>query len=56
MILLLLISEKLYIFVQIVDIMEDRVGEPLSVVVIRGHDNKSITLTVTPQEANPDVR
>lgn len=55
MILLLLISEKLYIFVQIVDIMEDRVGEPLSVVVIRGHD-KSVTLTVTPQEANPDVR
>lgn len=54
MILLLLISEKSYIFVQIVDIMEDRVGEPLSV-VIRGHD-KSVTLTVTPQEANPDVR
>lgn len=39
---------------QIVDIMEGRVGERLLVVVMRAHD-KSVTLTVTPQEANPDM-
>ncbi|KAJ4846299.1 putative protease Do-like 14, partial [Turnera subulata] len=39
---------------EIVDIMGDRVGVPLKVVVKRSGD-KVVTLTVTPEEANPDV-
>lgn len=39
---------------EIIDIMGDKVGEPLVVVVIRAHD-KSVTLTVTPEEANPEM-
>ena len=41
-------------FLQIIDIMGDKIGKPLRVVVKRAHD-KSVTLTVTPEEANPDM-
>lgn len=39
---------------QIIEIMGDRVGEPLKVVVQRAND-KLVTLTVIPEEANPDM-
>lgn len=39
---------------EIIDIMEDKVGQPLRVVVMRKHDEVS-TLTVIPEEANPDL-
>ncbi|XP_038717292.1 uncharacterized protein LOC120010585 [Tripterygium wilfordii] len=40
---------------QIVEIMEDRIGVPLKVVVKRANDNV-VTLTVVPDEANPETR
>ncbi|KAL9447291.1 hypothetical protein AB3S75_014879 [Citrus x aurantiifolia] len=39
---------------EIIEIMGDRVGEPLKVVVQRAND-KLVTLTVIPEEANPDM-
>ncbi|XP_038717483.1 putative protease Do-like 14 [Tripterygium wilfordii] len=39
---------------EIVEIMEDRIGVPLKVIVIRANDN-AVTLTVVPEEANPEV-
>ena len=39
---------------QVVDIMEDRVGVPLKVVVKRPKD-VTITLTVIPEEAYPNM-
>lgn len=41
-------------YLQIIEIMGDKIGKPLRVVVKRAHD-KSLTLTVTPEEANPDM-
>lgn len=39
---------------EIVEIMGDTVGEPLKVVVQRAND-RLVTLTVVPEEANPDM-
>lgn len=39
---------------EIIDIMEDKVGKPLKVVVKRAN-NAEATLTVIPEEANPDM-
>ncbi|GAB4855573.1 Putative protease Do-like 14 [Ancistrocladus abbreviatus] len=39
---------------EIIDIMSDKVGMPLKVVVKRAND-VVVTLTVTPEEANPDM-
>lgn len=43
-----------YLIGQIIEIMGDRVGEPLKVVVQRAND-QLVTLTVIPEEANPDM-
>ena len=39
---------------QVIDIMEDKVGKPLKVVVKRANNAEAI-LTVIPEEANPDM-
>uniref|UniRef100_A0A5B7AZ55 Putative protease Do-like 14 n=1 Tax=Davidia involucrata TaxID=16924 RepID=A0A5B7AZ55_DAVIN len=39
---------------EIIEIMNDKVGKPLKAVVKRANDN-SVTLTVVPEEANPDM-
>lgn len=39
---------------QIIDLMDDKVGIPIKVVVKRAM-NAVTTLTVTPEEANPDM-
>lgn len=41
-------------FSQIIEIMGDQVGKPLKAVVKRANDS-SVTLTVIPEEANPDM-
>lgn len=39
---------------QIIEIMGDRIGVPLKVLVKRANDNL-VTLTVSPEESNPDM-
>ncbi|KAG5541509.1 hypothetical protein RHGRI_021364 [Rhododendron griersonianum] len=41
-------------FLQVIEIMGDKVGKPLKAVVKRANDS-SATLTVIPEEANPDM-
>ncbi|MFS7986576.1 hypothetical protein Hanom_Chr11g01011981 [Helianthus anomalus] len=38
----------------VIEIMGDKVGKPINVVVKRAK-NASVTLTVIPEEANPDM-
>lgn len=45
---------ELYFFPQVIDIMGDKVGKPFKAVVKRAN-NVTETLTVIPDEANPDM-